>query len=218
MISKRLSKLRVNVLMVLSLTRMTVHLALQGSVCIVENQNIHMTNALQEIQNALSVIRRGTTVACVCLRDPLHQFPQYKLLSRQISETDSDENFLVTVESQQETQWTTLLKVNDVEVKCKIYTRAEVSAATFKHLQDIQLKKPTRLLYGPATAPLTILGQFTANLTFKHITCKQTVFVVKDLNCLDCLQSHLLTSFQESTQFIAVLMKSKSFTLTCFKD
>ena len=30
-------------------------------------------------------------------------------------------------------------------------------------------------------APLTILGQFTANLTFKHITCKQTVFVVKDL-------------------------------------
>ena len=30
-------------------------------------------------------------------------------------------------------------------------------------------------------APLTVLGQFTANLTFKHITCKQTVFVVKDL-------------------------------------
>ena len=28
---------------------------------------------------------------------------------------------------------------------------------------------------------LTILGQFTANLTFKHITCKQTVFMVKDL-------------------------------------
>ena len=54
------------------------------------------------------------------------------------------------VESQQETQWTTLLKVNDVEVKFTM-------------------------------APLTILGQFTANLTFKHITCKQTVFVVKDL-------------------------------------
>ena len=30
-------------------------------------------------------------------------------------------------------------------------------------------------------APLTVLGQFTANLTFKHITFKQTVFVVKDL-------------------------------------
>ena len=101
-----------------------------------------------------------------------------------ISETDSDENFLGTVESQQETQWTTLLKVNDVEVKFKIDTGAEVSAineATFKHLNDVQLKKPTRLLYGPAMAPLTILGQFTANLTFKHITCKQTVFVVKDL-------------------------------------
>ena len=30
-------------------------------------------------------------------------------------------------------------------------------------------------------APLTVLGQFTANLTFKHITCKQTVCVIKDL-------------------------------------
>ena len=46
----------------------------------------------------------------------------------EISETDSDENFLRTVDAQQETQWITLLKVNDVEVKFKIDTGAEVSA------------------------------------------------------------------------------------------
>ena len=102
----------------------------------------------------------------------------------EISETDSDENFLGTVDAQQETQWVTLLKVNDVEVKFKIDTGAEVSAineTTFNNLRDVQLKKPTRSLYGPAMAPLTVLGQFTANLTFRQITCKQTVFVVKDL-------------------------------------
>ena len=94
----------------------------------------------------------------------------------EISETDSDENFLGTVDAQ--------LKVNDVEVKFKIDTGAEVSAineTTFNNLQDVQLKKPTRSLYGPAMAPLTVLGQLTANLTFRQITCKQTVFVVKDL-------------------------------------
>ena len=102
----------------------------------------------------------------------------------EISETDSDENCLGTVDAQQETQCVTLLKVNDVEVKFKIDTGAEVSAineTTFNNLRDVQLKKPTRSLYGPAMAPLTVVGQFTANLTFRQITCKQTVFVVKDL-------------------------------------
>ena len=66
-----------------------------------------------------------------------------------------------TVESQQKTQWLTILKVNNVDVTFKIDTGAEVSAideTTFKRLQDVQLKKPTRLLYGPAMSPLTILG------------------------------------------------------------
>ena len=59
----------------------------------------------------------------------------------EISETDSEKNFLGTVELQQETQWIKLLKVNNVEVKFKIDTSAKVSAineATFKNLQDVQ--------------------------------------------------------------------------------
>ena len=57
-----------------------------------------------------------------------------------ISETDNDKKFLGTVDAQQETQWVTLLKVNDVEVKFKIDTGAEVSAineTTFNNLQDV---------------------------------------------------------------------------------
>ena len=56
-----------------------------------------------------------------------------------------------------------------MEVKFKIDTGAKVSAfneAILKNLEDVQLKKPTRSLYGPAMSLLTILGQFTANLTF----------------------------------------------------
>ena len=100
------------------------------------------------------------------------------------SETESDDNFLGTVESQEETQWMSILKVNNLDVTFKIDTGAEFSAineTTFNKLKDIQLKKPQKLLYGPAMSPLTVLGQFTASLTFNHVTCKQKVFMVKDL-------------------------------------
>ena len=99
------------------------------------------------------------------------------------SETESDDNFLGTVESQGKTQWMLALKVNNLDVTFKIDTGAEVSAineTTFNKLKDIQLKKPQKLLYGPAMSPLTVLGQFTASLTFNHVTYKQKVFVVKD--------------------------------------
>ena len=99
-------------------------------------------------------------------------------------ETESDDNFLGTVESQGETQWMLVLKVNNLDVSFKIDTGAKVSAineTTFNKLKDIQLKKPQKLLYGPAMSPLTVLGQFTASLIFNHVTCKQKVFVVKDL-------------------------------------
>ena len=100
------------------------------------------------------------------------------------SEAENEDNFLGTVESQQQTQWVTILKVNNVDITFKIDTGAEVSAineTTFNKLQDVQLKKLTRSLYGPAMSPLIVLGQFTANLTFKQVTCKQKVFVVKGL-------------------------------------
>ena len=105
-----------------------------------------------------------------------------------VSETESDDNFLGTVESQEETQWMSVLKVNNLEVTFKIDTGAEASAineTTFNKLKDVQLKKPKKLVYGPAMSLLIVLGQFTTSLTGylagNHVTCKQKVFVVKDL-------------------------------------
>jgi len=100
------------------------------------------------------------------------------------NEEDSDDNFLGTVDSKQSTQWLTELKVDDVTITFKIDTGAEVSAIskiTLRQLQTVQLKKSTRNLYGPAMSCLKVTGQFTANLIYKHTSCKQTVFVVKDL-------------------------------------
>ena len=85
------------------------------------------------------------------------------------SAAENEDNFLGTVELQQQTQWVTVIKVNNVDITFKIDTGAEVSAINeiaFNKLQDVQLKKPTRSLYGPAMSPLTVLEQFTANLTF----------------------------------------------------
>ena len=97
---------------------------------------------------------------------------------------DSDDNFLGAVDSKQKTQWLTEVNVNDVMVTFNIDTGAEVSAiseTTLKQLQPVQLKKPSRNLNGPAMSCLEVMGQFTANLIYKHTSCKQTVFVVKDL-------------------------------------
>ena len=111
--------------------------------------------------------------------------------------TDSDKNFLGTVESQQETQWITLFKVNDAEIKFKIDTLV----LKFQGVMKLLLKSSRFSIN--TMAPLTILRQLTANLIFKLVTYKQTVFVVKDPKILGCLQSHVLTSFQESTRFTA---------------
>jgi len=100
------------------------------------------------------------------------------------NDEDVDDNFLGTVDSKQKTLWLTELKMNDMTVTFKIDTGAEVSAiseTTLRQLQTVQLKKPTRNLYGPAMSPLKVIGQFTANLGCKHTSCKQIVFVVKDL-------------------------------------
>ena len=97
---------------------------------------------------------------------------------------DSDDNFLGAMDSKQKTQWLAELKVNDVMVTFKIDNGAEVSAiseTTLKQLQPVQLKKPSRNLYGPAMSRLEVMGQFISNLTYKHTSYKQTVFVVKDL-------------------------------------
>ena len=90
-------------------------------------------------------------------------------------EEEEDNNFLGAVTTQQQTQWLTQFSVNDLPVTFKIDTGAEVSAiseATFNQLCNVTIRKTTKRLYGPAMSPLTVLGQFTAILTSRHVSCK----------------------------------------------
>ena len=50
-----------------------------------------------------------------------------------------------------------------------------INEITLNKFQDVQLKKPQKLLYGPAMSLLTVLGMFTANIIFNHVTCKESL-------------------------------------------
>ena len=93
-----------------------------------KKQNIHATSALNDMQNGLSAIRKGTTVACVSRRGLVStsitnvETTEPNEFSKTGSERKVSENSFWFLE----TQWVTLLKVNNVEVKFKIDTGTEV--------------------------------------------------------------------------------------------
>jgi len=123
---------------------------------------------------AINVTDEATTVVCACQRKLLtHDNPK-----RPIGDDDEeDDHFLGAISTRQQTQWLTELRVNDFPVTFKIDTGAKVSAiseGTFNQLQNVQMENR---LYRPAMSLLTVLGQFTASLRSKHVTCKQNVLL-----------------------------------------
>jgi len=98
---------------------------------------------------------------------------------------DSDEDtFLGSVKLNGESQWFATVSLNKQEVEFKLDTGAEVtvsSGATLSTLSDVQLKKPTKALYGPTKSPLKVIEQFAGCFQYQTTSCKFHVFVVKDL-------------------------------------
>ena len=70
--------------MLVASERMTACLARQRCVNTVIKLSIHVINAQREMLNVLNAIRKGTIAACVWLRKPLQQPPQYKVQSKQM--------------------------------------------------------------------------------------------------------------------------------------
>jgi len=68
------------------------------------------------------------------------------------------------VTNSQESAWSATVLVGKTEVQFKLDTGAAVTAITeetYKSLKSVTLKKPSKLLYGPARQELQVLGQFT---------------------------------------------------------
>ena len=43
------------------------------------------------------------------------------------------------------------------------------------------LCESTKVLCGPANSYLSVMGQFTGNLSYKQTECQEEIFVIKDL-------------------------------------
>ena len=66
----------------------------------------------------------------------------------------------------------------------KVDTGAEVTAISknaFHSLGDAQLQKSSKILYGPESKPLDVMGEFTQELSCRGTVTKQSIFVVKGL-------------------------------------
>ena len=132
------------------------------------------------------------------------------LLSEDNNTEAEEDAFLGSLESHGDTQWHTTVGLNQRNVKFKLDTGAEVTAAaisetTFHSLPDTTLKKPAKALYGPAHTPLKVIGQFTGNFTYNNTHCKLHVYVVKDLktNLLRLLACNYCSeSCSQSTKYL----------------
>ena len=92
--------------------------------------------------------------------------------------------FLGSVSTDNETSWTTTLRVTGKRIQFKLDTGAEVTAIsenTYRTLGRIKLQQPSRSLLGPVGQSLTVLGQFTTKIAVRKRSARQTIFVVRGL-------------------------------------
>ena len=81
--------------------------------------------------------------------------------------------------------WNIQLQVNGKDVCFKIDTGAEVSAIStdvFEAIGQPDLQKPTKILCGPDKTPLEVLGCATVQLTYKKVSIKHCVYVIRRLS------------------------------------
>ena len=80
--------------------------------------------------------------------------------------------------------WQIAVELGDRVVPFKLDTGAQITAIseeTCRGLQDIDLKKPSTVSYGPALHPLNTIDQFTVTLFYNRRRTKQRVVMVCDL-------------------------------------
>lgn len=92
--------------------------------------------------------------------------------------------YLSTIEGERKPSWLVNIFVGPSEVTFKLDTGAEVTAiseSAFMKLKGFQYEAPAKKLYGPSHEPLSVVGQFKAELKYKERCSKQMVFIVKGL-------------------------------------
>ena len=88
------------------------------------------------------------------------------------------------ISSKNSDTWTVDLTVNNIPIKFKIDTGADVTAIPpkeFSKLKGTILTQASKVLHGPAKHPLKVSGQFTGKLSYKQVTIHDEIFVVDGL-------------------------------------
>ena len=128
----------------------------------------------------------ASTVTCRrCNRKGHYEAQCYSKTVASTNEMTVDTAFLGAVSNELNSSfWHVSALVGDKQVFFKLDTGAQVTAVneeTYRTLQLGPLKKPSKILYGPARQSLDSIGQFTTRLTCGSKSSKQTVFVVRGL-------------------------------------
>ena len=102
-----------------------------------------------------------------------------------LNDATLDSAFLNAVSDSQHQPWMATVRIEQQrDVKFKLDTGAEVTAInleTFNKLQKVQLRQPSKALYGPARQRLKVAGQCTIQLTHEGNSSNEEVFIVEDL-------------------------------------
>ena len=95
------------------------------------------------------------------------------------------ETYLDTLNADLRKSWSTTIQLGMTTLPFKLDTGAEVSTVSEKAFNSFsmppQLQRSTKILYGSEHVPLTALGKFTTELTYKEKVCTQKLFVIKGL-------------------------------------
>ena len=95
------------------------------------------------------------------------------------------ETYLDTLNADSRKSWSTTIQLGMTTLPFKLDTGAEVSTVSEKAFNSFsmppQLQRSTKILYGSEHVPLTALGKFTTELTYKEKVCTQKLFVIKGL-------------------------------------
>ena len=120
-------------------------------------------------------------------------------------------HFLDTVSNSGEKSWLISIKVNNIDVKFKLDTGAEVTAIseeTFQLLNNCTLSHPEKNLYGPSRQPLEVLGKFEGKFAYDNKSTIQPVYVVNKLK-MNLLGLPAITSLNLATRIDSVEYYSK---------
>lgn len=95
-----------------------------------------------------------------------------------------EEEFLGTIITGKSTPWRKGIKMNNVEIKFKIDTGADVTCISreqFDKLTGVKLQRNDKTLCGPSNSKLHVFGKFQCTLESNNKICVQDVYVVRGL-------------------------------------